>query len=466
MEIVSKSYLSVCHATAYAYTSYRTAYLKAHYPCEYLASLLTSVLGNMTKTAVYIDQAQKMKVCVLGPDINESRELYSVVDQDGKRAIRFGLLGIKNVGKNFLLEVMQERLSGKFTSFENFVSRMSNRELNKRQVESLIKSGAFDSLGTKRAALLSEYERIIDIYVKKNRGRVEGQFDLFTIGNFSATDDYPEADYTYPDLPELSTKQRLYQEKESMGMYFSGHPFDDFKAHAKALGALDSIGDLLSSFEEESNRFNDRDTVVLAGMLTARVNKQTRTGAPMAFLTLEDRFGETELVVFPKILEKYTYLLSPDTPIAALGELSITEDSAPKLLVSSIEILQETVPENTQPLKKPVYQKRQIPDSISEARARSENASATPAQSTPPPISASQADTKPKTLYLKVSSMQSEECRRVCSLLEIFEGQTPVVFFDASTKKYVKAIGRSTEILPNMFRLLQMILGENAVVYK
>ena len=449
------------HATAYAYTSYRTAYLKAHYPCEYLASLLTSVLGNMSKTAVYIDQAQKMKIRVLGPDINESRDYYSVIKQNGKSAIRFGLLGIKNVGQNFLLEVMQERLSGKFTSFENFISRMSNRELNKRQVESLIKSGAFDSLGTKRAALLSEYERIIDIYVKKNRGRVEGQFDLFTIGNFSMEDDYPEADYAYPDIPELSTKERLYQEKESMGMYFSGHPFDDFKPHAKALGALESIGELLSSFEEENGLFKDRDTVILAGMITERTNKQTRTGAPMAFLNLEDRLGEVELVVFPKILEKYTYLLAPDTPITVIGELSVTEDSAPKILVSSIEILQETVPEGTQPLKKPVYQKRQIPDSITEAKTRSENIASLPEQ----PIRA-QTPAKPKTLYLKVSDMQSEECRRACSLLEIFEGQTPVVFFDASTKKYVKAIGRSTEILPNMFRLLQMILGEDAVVYK
>jgi hypothetical protein len=166
-------------------------------------------------------------------------------------------------------------------------------------------------------------------------------------------------------------------------------------------------------------------------------------------------------VVFPKILEKYTYLLSTDTPITAIGELSIVEDSAPKLLVSAIEILQETVPEGTQPLKKSVYQKRQIPDSITEAKARSENAASLPVQ----PVRA-QTPAKPKTLYLKVSDMQSEECRRVCSLLESLEGQTPVVFFDASTKKYVKAVGRSTEILPNMFRLLQMLLGEDSVIYK
>ena len=454
------------HATAYAYTSYRTAYLKAHYPCEYLASLLTSVLGNMTKTAVYIDQAQKMKIRVLGPDINESRDLYSVIEHDGKRAIRFGLLGIKNVGKNFLMEVTEERASGKFTSFENFVSRMSSRELNKRQVESLIKSGAFDSLGTKRSALLSEYERIIDIYLKKNRGKIEGQFDLFSIGNFTAEDDYPETDYEYPDLPELSMKERLYQEKESMGMYFSGHPFDDYRAHAKAFGAVESLGAFLSDAEDEASAYKDRATVTVAGMVTARVNKQTRAGAPMAFVTIEDRFGEMELVIFPKVLEKYTYMLSPDTPIAAIGELSLAEDSAPKLLVSAIEILQENFTGEVEPLVKPAPQKRQIPDAVLEARKRSENAAQPPMQPSAPTPAPTQAAQKPKTLYLKVPSMQSEECRRACSLLEIFEGPTPVIFFDGSTKKYVKAVGRETQIMPNMYKLLQTILGESAVVYK
>jgi DNA polymerase-3 subunit alpha len=448
------------HATAYAYTSYRTAYLKAHYPCEYLASLLTSVLGNMTKTAVYIDQAQKMKIRVLGPDINESRELYSVVTHGGGRAIRFGLLGVKNVGRSFLLEVMRERASGKFTSFENFISRMSNRELNKRQIESLIKSGAFDSLGTQRAALLSEYERIIDIYVKKNRGKVEGQFDLFTIGNFAAEDDYPEADYIYPETPELSTKERLYQEKESMGMYFSGHPFDDYKAHALALGAESSLGTFASAEDGENELCRDRATVTVAGMITTRTNKQTRAGAPMAFVTIEDRFGEMELVIFPKILEKYTYMLSTDAPIAAVGELSVTEDAPPKLLVSAIELLQENFEGEAKPLEKPIPQKRQIPESVTEARQRTD---ARPA----PQLPSAQAETqKPKTLYLKVPGMQSEECRRACSLLEIFEGTTPVVFFDSSTKKYVKAVGRETHIMPNMYKLLQTILGESAVVYK
>ena len=421
------------HATAYAYISYRTAYLKTHYPCEYLASLLTSVLGNMGKTAVYVDQAQKMRIDVLGPDINESRDTYTVVQNGNRRAIRFGLLGIKNVGKSFLADVVRERAAGKFTSFENFVSRMSGCDLNKRQVESLIKSGAFDTLGTKRSALLSEYERIIDIYLKKQRSQSQGQLDLFSLGGSSSTDDYPEASYVYPEMEELPTKERLRQEKESMGMYFSGHPIDDFAAHAKALGAV-SIGDILADAEEESGAFTDHSRTVVAGLVTARTNKQTRTGAPMAFLTVEDRLGEMEIVVFPKVLEKYSYFLTPDSPIAVYGELSLSEDAPPKLLAMKIEPLQ---------------------------------ANYTPqAESHKPQTPPNESRSAPKALYLKVESLECEACRRVISILEIFEGNLPVVFYDASKQKYVKAVGRSTVIQPTMLSLIKQILGDSAVVLK
>ncbi len=434
------------HATAYAYTSYRTAYLKAHYPCEYLASLLTSVLGNMSKTAVYVDQAQKMKISVLGPDINESRETYTVVHEHGKRAIRFGLLGVKNVGKNFLAEVVSERTKGKFTSFENFVSRMSGRDLNKRQVESLIKSGAFDSLGTKRAALLSEYEKIIDMYLKKERIKAEGQLDLFSIGNFTEEKNDVETAYRYPEIEEFPTKERLRQEKESMGMYFSGHPFDDFSTHADSLHAV-SIGELLSSFEDgESEEYQDHQRLTVAGIITSRTNKQTRNGASMAFITIEDKFGEMELVIFPKILERYSFFLTPNIPIAAYGELSITEDAPPKLLAMKLDMLKaDFSKEEQEPAPKDQFsEKKEIEQKSTEYHSNE----------------------KPKTLYLKIDSIDSVLCRRVCSLLEIFEGSTPVIFYDASTKKYVKAVGRSISLQPAMFSFLKTLLGESAVILK
>ena len=251
-----------------------------------------------------------------------------------------------------------------------------------------------------------------------------------------------------------------------MGMYFSGHPFDDYRAHAKALGAVDSLGSFLADAEEETVPYQDKATVTAAGMITVRTNKQTRAGAPMAFVTVEDRFGELELIIFPKVLEKYTYMLSPDTPIAAIGELSVTEDSAPKLLVSAIEILQENFTGEAEPLTKPTQKKREIPDAVLEAKKRSQSAAQTPAPTPERPSAPQSASQKPKTLYLKVPNMQSEECRRACSILEIFEGTTPVVFFDGSTKKYVKAVGRETQLMPNMYKLLQTILGKEAVVYK
>ena len=318
---------------------------------------------------------------------------------------------------------------------------MSGRDLNKRQVESLIKSGAFDSLGTKRSQLLSEYERIIDIYLKKERNKSEGQLDLFSIGNVSFEDDYPESDYVYPNLEELPTKERLRQEKESMGMYFSGHPFDDYEAHAKAFRAI-SIGEILSSFEEgeEISLYQDHQRITVAGIVTSRVNKQTRAGAPMAFITVEDRLGEMELVVFPKILERYSFFLTPDVPVAAYGELSVTEDAPPKLLVTKMEMLKAGyVPEEV-PVTQPAEEKPKEPVPVPQNKA--------------------------KTLYLKVEDLSCEACRRACSILEIFEGETPVVFYDASTKKYVKAVGRSTSIQPTMFALLKTILGESAVILK
>ena len=433
------------HATAYAYTSFRTAYLKAHYPCEYLASLLTSVLGNMTKTAVYVDQAQKMKIAVLGPDINESQETYSVVVQNGKKAIRFGLLGIKNVGRSFLTEVAGERDTGRFTSFENFISRISGRELNKRQVESLIKSGAFDSLGTSRAALLSEYEKIIDIYTKKSRSRLEGQFDLFTIGN-AAPEDEPQENYRYPDMPELPLKERLYQEKEGMGMYFSGHPFDEYEKHATLLGAV-PISDILTSFEEgEEQIYHDKETVTVAGILTARTNKQTRQGASMAFLRLEDRLAEIELVVFPKILEKYSYFLTPGVPVAVLGEISASEDAAPKLLVSKMEMLLANLGE----------------DSVTPLRERRDAAHPAPPSH---PLSAKGVG-KPQTLYLRVENQGGSLFGRVQSLLDIFVGAVPVVFYISDEKKYIRAVGRGADIQPNMMKLLKKLLGDDSVVLK
>ena len=430
------------HAAAYSFITYRTAYLKAHYPCEFIASLLSSVLGNISKTAVYIDEAQKNKVDVLPPDINESREKYSVVTHNGKSAIRFGLLGIKNVGISFLEDVIRERKNGgAFTSFVDFIDRMSSSDINKRQIEALIKSGAFDNLGTNRSMLISEYEKVIDIFVSRSKGRDADQLDMFSLANVS---DIPQTktEYVFEELPEISLREKIRQEKESTGMYFSGHPIDEYSAHSEYLGSV-SINDVLYSFDETNTEpiYKNKQVVTVSGIVTSRQNKQTRKGEQMAFATIEDRYGEIEVLIFPKVLAECSYMLAPDMPVAVTGEISQSDDDPPKILARSVVLLSESFsPSDIKPAE------------TSERPAR-ENVG-------------KDEKPRPKALYLRVKAMNGDTFERIKTLLSIFSGNVPVVFYDASEKKYVKELTFYVEPAPSMIELLGRILGKENVVLK
>ncbi|MBR7162320.1 MAG: DNA polymerase III subunit alpha, partial [Clostridia bacterium] len=256
------------HATAYAVTTYRTAYLKRHYPAAYFCALLTSVLGSAPKVAEYIGQAHKRGIRVLPPDINESRMYFHVHGGN----IRFGLLALKNVGVRFVEQLIAEReANGPFTSFESFLSRMADGELGKRQVESLIKSGSFDSFLVFRSQLLSSYEELIDTVLNKKRGNVAGQLDIF-----SALLPDTEETHEYPDIPEFTTRELLLLEKESSGMYFSGHLLDDYKEDIER-EACDGISEILSAFEEgeAAPAYKERDKVTVCGMITSKTVKNT-----------------------------------------------------------------------------------------------------------------------------------------------------------------------------------------------
>ena len=449
------------HATAYAYISYRTAYLKAHYPCEYFASLISSVSDNITKSASYIEEAKKMRIKVLGPDINESRKIYHVTKgKDGKKSIRFGLLGIKNVGDAFLSQVIADRNeNGYFRSFIDFVKRLSRHELNKRQVEALIGSGAFDSLGEKRSALHSEYEKIIDIYLRRAREQNTDQLDLFTLGNISARETFGETDkYDYPDIPEFSVKEKLREEKDFTGMYFSGHPLDDYNEYIDDIIPM-PIGSILSSFSEEEHDpdmipFADKQKVKLCGIVTSKTVKTTRNGASMAFITLEDKTGEIELVVFPKILENCAHILMKDTAVCLRGEISAEEDKAPKILVSAVNLIADGLPEES-PARR-AYPARQSAPQY-EKKASSVQVPKAASSAPQPP--------KPTKLYLKVPDKNGEIFSKVMSLLSIFEGSTPVIIYNEKEKKYEKySVG--ADIRPNMLAYLKTLLGENGVVLK
>ena len=417
------------HAAAYAMISYRTAYLKAHYPKEYFAAMLTSVLGNPVKIAEYIAECNKAGIQVLPPDINESRMYFNV---SGK-AIRFGLLALKNVGQQFVSSVMRERGKRPFESFADFVDRMSDGELNKRMIESLIKSGAFDSLGVSRSRLLAGYEKLIDKTNEKSRSNLLGQLDMFS--SFSGEVKQPE--FEYPNVRDFTLRELLMLEKECSGMYFSGHLIDSYSKHAQALGTV-NITDIVSDREEGYERFSDRQAVKLAGIIGSVSQKTTKSGDAMAFFKLEDRFGEIECIAFAKQYSRFAPMIRIDSAVGVLGNLSFKDDELPRVLVSSIIPL--------------VDNSSYTPTTVEVPRETTER--------TVEP----QGQPKPRKLYLRVPSVESKEYKKCENLIQIFPGDFPIVYYDASTKRYLsRSSGVAlSEYLLGVFR--EYIGNDNAVV--
>jgi DNA polymerase-3 subunit alpha len=423
------------HAAAYAVISYRTAYLKAHYPKAYFAALLTSELGNIPKIAEYIAELGKRGIRVLPPDINESDVVFHVSGEH----IRFGLLALKNVGKSFLEAVVKERAAGgPYRSFDDFLDRLSAADLNKRQIEALIKAGAFDALGIYRSRLMAVYEPMIDRLQSKNRSNLTGQLDMFSMPGTER----PEIEY--PELREFGLNELLAQEKEAAGMYFSGHMLDGF---SKALSdpAITQIKELCATDEDGCYLAADRSTVTIAGIITALKGKTTKNDERMAFFTLEDREGEIECLAFPKIFARFSHDLRVDAVLCIKGTLSIKEDERPTVLVSSVTPLQDD---------------HAPPRVMTETEVRRSTAQASVQQS-PAPIPVQQ----PRMLYLRVPSMQDLKFKKALNILEIFDGPLPVSIFDASTSSYQR-LDIGFDLTAFTFNELVLILGKDNVVLK
>ena len=322
------------HAAAYAVISYRSAYLKAHYSGEYMAALLTSVLGNQVKSVEYINECSKFGISVLPPDINGSRVTFATDRENGN--IRFGLLALKNVGKQMLEAIIKERSTGgRFTSFDNFVERMSSiTDLNKRQVEALIKCGAFDGLGLFRSQLLSSYETIIDNVQQKNRNNPAGQMDMFSMGSVEAPS------FDYPDIPEYGMKEKLLMEKEASGMYFSGHMLDNYSKHIDDLDIIPTA-ELAETDEGGELLYGDKDRVKLVGIINSVSLKTTKNDDRMAFFTLEDKYGEVECIVFPKKYNELYHEIFVDAAVYVEGTVSVKDEEMPKILVNHLAALTE-----------------------------------------------------------------------------------------------------------------------------
>ncbi|MFV0343970.1 MAG: DNA polymerase III subunit alpha [Anaerocolumna sp.] len=317
------------HAAAYAVVAYQTAYLKCYYPVEFMAALMTSVIDNPGKVAEYIFTCRQMGIKILPPDINEGYATFSVIDG----AIRYGLSAIKGLGRLVIEAVVTEReLNGVFTSLRDFADRLSGKEVNKRTVESFIKSGAFDSLKGTRKQLMMVYVQILDESAREKKRNLTGQMSLF---DFVLDEEKEEYETVLPDVGEYTMEQKLALEKEVMGIYVSGHPLEAYGEVMKK-----NITNTTQDFvlDEESLEVKVRDGVmaVIGGIITSKTVKITRTNSTMAFITLEDMVGAVEVIIFPKDYEKNKIHLNEDNKILIKGKVAVEEEKSAKLICQEI----------------------------------------------------------------------------------------------------------------------------------
>jgi DNA polymerase III subunit alpha len=317
------------HAAAYAVVSYQTAYLKCYYPVEFMAALLTSVMDNAGKVSEYIFTCRQMGIKILPPDINEGDAAFSVSDG----SIRYGLSAIKGLGRPVIDSVVKIReQGGAFTSLKDFAERLSGKEVNKRTVESFIKSGAFDSLPGTRKQQMMMYVQILDEVAQSKKRNLTGQLSLF---DFADEEDKQEMEISYPDIGEYSKEQLLALEKEVMGIYVSGHPLESYEELLKKNVTHNTI-DFALDEETGETKVNDGEMAVVGGIISVKTVKTTRNNSMMAFITLEDMAGAVEVILFPKDYEKYKAYLSEDSKILVKGKITVEEEKAAKIICQEV----------------------------------------------------------------------------------------------------------------------------------
>lgn len=335
------------HAAAYAVLGYQTAYLKCYYPVEFMASLMTSVMGNTAKVAQYIQDCKRMNIEILSPNVNKSHSPFTV---EGNK-IRFGLSAVKNVGVNIINSIVRTREHrGDFISFDDFCRRVDSRDLNKRAVESLIKSGAFDSLGAKRSQLIGIYEKTLDSVYQEKKKNIDGQIGMFDnlLNNSQGTD-------ALPNIEEFNDKLKLNMEKEVLGLYVSGHPLSQYEIE---LIGLNSSQEIIESVDNPNNiHIQDGKTIKFGGIVIEKVTKTTKHNQLMAFVKVEDLYGMIECIVFPNKYDRYSKFLEEESYIIVEGNLNIKEDDQPKILVNKIKPLVKT---NDQKIYIKVNEKKEL----------------------------------------------------------------------------------------------------------
>ena len=318
------------HAAAYAVVSYRTAYLKYYYPVEFMAALMTSVIDNPSKVAEYTLTCRKMGIGILPPDVNFGEGNFSV---DGKN-IRYGLSAIKSIGRPVIETIVQERAAhGVYRNISDFIERVAgSKDVTKRTFESLIKSGAMDSLGGTRRQFLQVYAEILDQVAQEKRRGISGQMSLFDLMGDEEKKDYK---VQLPDVGEFDKEELLAYEKEVLGIYVSGHPLEKYETVWRR-GITNVTSDFALDEETGASKVTDNSTAVIGGMITSRKIKYTKNNQTMAFLNIEDLVGSAEVIVFPKSYEKNHELLTEDRKVFVRGRVSCEEDKPSKLICEKI----------------------------------------------------------------------------------------------------------------------------------
>ena len=320
------------HAAAYSVVSYRTAYLKAYYPEEFMAATLNSFLGNLDKVPIYIYECKRLNIGILKPDINKSFTKFTVQD----KKIRFGLGSIKNVGVSAIETVISEReKNGEYKSFTDFCERIQSGTVNRKCIECLIKAGCFDEMNQTRATLLASYERILDTINNQGRNSMANQVTMFDLVQPEET-----VKYQYTVLKELDERELLAQEKEMIGIYISGHPLEKIKEAIQRQTNINSI-QIKDLNGENAGNFKDGQNVKYAGTITSVKKKYTKRNTIMAFVTVEDLYGSAEIVVFDSVFSRCDNILVEENIVIVEGRLSIKEDEDARIIVQNIKEFSE-----------------------------------------------------------------------------------------------------------------------------
>ncbi len=402
------------HAVCYAVVSYQTAYLKCHYPQEYMAALMTSVLDNAMKISGYIAECKELGIATLPPDINHSDDHFTV--ENG--AIRFGLGAVKNVGRGMIRSMAAKRAeNGPFRSLEDFLQRMGD-ELNKRAVENFIKCGAMDCFGHHRSELLAVYEAMMDSISSTRKKNLEGQMGLF----FSMDYEDPSVNIPIPSLPEKSRAELMLMEKETTGIYLSGHPMDDYRAYLKNTHVV-PIGTLMA----EDCPYQDDQVVSVAGVVQAIKMKTTRNNSMMAYVTLEDDTASIEMLAFSSVLSQYGNYLRENDPVVITGRFSVRDDKEPQIIVNR-------------------------------ARPMSDYANGTAVEAEQTQLVIAQG-----TLYLRLPDEGEKLFGKVKAILNMFPGENQAVLYFADTGK---RRGTRCSLHRTMITELENVLSRENVVIK